>query len=102
LDFKNTGNTDITCFGTFHIIDKQGMVYARGEFNSVYTLAGNSAKLIAAWKDPIPKGKYDLIFTFDLGKAQEEAGLGRGPVITKEASMEMGEKGQILKVGRLK
>lgn len=102
LDFKNTGNVDITCKGTFHIMDKQGMVVARGNFNDSYTFPGEIAKLNAAWKYAIPKGKYDLIMTFDIGKALEEAGLGRGPVITKESTLEIGENGQVLKFGGLK
>ena len=102
LDFKNTGNVDITAAGTFHIIDVSGMVYARGEFNKAYTFAGDAAKLVSSWKESIPKGRYDLILTIDIGKALEEAGLGRGPVVTKEAGLEIGERGQIIELGELK
>lgn len=102
LDFENTGNVDITCKGTFHIMDKLGMVVARGEFNDLYTFPQEKAKLTAIWKDPLPKGKYDLILTFDIGKSREEAGLGRGPVITKEAEVEIGYNGQAVRVGELK
>lgn len=102
LDLKNTGNVDITCKGTFHIIDKQGLVLARAEFNDTYTFAAETAKLAGVWKDPLPKGKYDLVFTLDIGKALEELNLGRGPVITKETEIEIGEDGKIEKVGRLR
>lgn len=102
LDFKNIGNVDITAGGTFDIIDKQGMVLARGEFNNVYTFPGDTAKLSATWKEPIPRGRYDLVLTLDLGKALEELGLGRGPVITKEAEIEIGANGEVLEVGELK
>jgi len=102
LDLKDTGNVDITCKGTYHIIDKQGMVVARGDFNDIYTFPGETAKLTAVWKYAIAKGKYDLIMTFDIGKALEEAGLGRGPVITKESTLEVGDNGQVLKFGGLK
>lgn len=102
LDLTNTGNVDITAGGSFHAMDKQGKVYARGEFANVYTFPGNSAKLIAGWKEDLPKGKYDLVFTLDLGKAQEEAGMGQGPVLTKEAVLEIGAKGEVAYIGKLK
>jgi len=101
-DLKNTGNTYIIAYGTYHIMDNKGIVYARGEFNKVYTFAGDTAKLIATWKEGLPKGKYSAVLTVDIGKGQEEAGLDRGPVIVKEAQIEIGEEGEILKVGELK
>lgn len=101
LDFNNTGNTDITCGGTFHLMDKNGMIPARGEFANVYTFAGGKAKLKASWKETIPKGNYALVLTFDLGKAQEEVKVGRGPVIVKETEIEIGEYGQVVAVGKL-
>ncbi|MCX5701575.1 MAG: hypothetical protein NTW64_01135, partial [Candidatus Omnitrophica bacterium] len=79
LGFKNTGNVDITVAGSYHIIDDQGMVLARGEFNNVYTFPQDEAKLTTTWKEPLPEGAYDLVLTLDIGKALEEAGLGRGP-----------------------
>lgn len=102
LDFTNTGNVDINAGGLFHIMDRKGMVVARSAFNEVYTLPGDSAKLIATWKEPIPKGKYDLVITLDLGKALEELNLGRGPVITKEAEIEIGLNTEVIKIGELR
>jgi hypothetical protein len=101
-EFKNTGNTDITIAGSFHIMDKEGVVYARGEFNAPYTFAGDTAKLEAVWKKPLAAGKYDLVITLDLGKAQEEGGIGRGPVIIKESQIEIGSNGEVLRVGELR
>jgi len=101
-DLKNTGNVDITAGGSFHIIDREGLVFARGEFNNIYTFPGDTAKLTATWKEPLPKGKYDLILTLDLGKALEELNMGRGSVITKEAEIEVGAEGEAIKVGELK
>lgn len=102
MDFYNTGNADITCGGTFHIMDKDGLVLSRKEFNNVYTFPDKSAKLSATYKDSLPKGIYSLVFTLDLGKALEEDNFGRGPVITKEAEIEIGEDGQIKSLGKLK
>lgn len=99
-DFRNTGNVDITAGGTFHIIDRKGKVYARGDLNDVYTLGGDSAQLAASWdisKGPLPSGIYDLILTINLGKALEEAGMGRGPIITQEAQIEIGYNGEVVR-----
>ena len=78
------------------------MVIARGVLNDVYTFPAASAKLAATLKESLPAGKYDLVFTIDLGKALEEANMGRGPVITKEAEISIGENGKILNIGQLK
>lgn len=101
-DFNNTGNTDITCGGSFHLMDGQGMVFARGDFNNVYTFPGDKGRLAATWKEPLAKGKYDLVLTLDLGKSLEEAGMGRGPVTVKEAIIEVGGNGRLLKTGELR
>lgn len=102
FDFKNTGNTDITADTTFDIMDKKGNVYARGKFNTVYTLPGDSAVLSSVWKEPLKKGNYDCVITSDLGKALMEAGIGRGPVVVKEAELLIGDNGEIIKAGELK
>ena len=101
LDFENTGNTDITTSGNFSLMNNQGLVSARGAFNSVYTFPGGKGTLLGIWKDKIPAGDYDLVITVDLGKALTDAGIGRGPVITKEASVTIGENNQIVQIGQL-
>jgi len=102
VDFKNTGNVDLTAGGTFHIMNQDGMVFARGEFDKVYTFPEDEAKLSSSWKDNLAAGPYDLVLTIDAGKAQEEAGLERGPVITKDVSLEIGAHGEVVTVGELK
>ncbi|MCX5713573.1 MAG: hypothetical protein NT033_01925, partial [Candidatus Omnitrophica bacterium] len=102
LDFQNTGNVDITCGGTFDIIDKRGKVYARGEFSKGYTLPSDTTKLVASWKEPLPQGNYDVVVTLDLGKALEELQIGRGPIVVKESELEIGEAGEVVKIGPLK
>ena len=101
LDFENTGNTDITTSGNFSLMNNEGLVSARGAFNSVYTFPGGKGTLLGIWKDKIPAGDYDLVITVDLGKALTDAGIGRGPVITKEASVTIGENNQIVQIGQL-
>ncbi|MDD3275128.1 MAG: hypothetical protein PHN16_05195 [Candidatus Omnitrophica bacterium] len=102
LDFENTGNSDITTSGNFNLMNSEGLVSARGAFNSVYTLGGGKGVLSSAWKEKIPAGEYDLVVTVDLGKALTDAGLEGGPVITKEASVTIGENNQVVRVGPLK
>jgi len=102
LDLYNTGNTDITTSTTYNLMSSNGRVYARGSLNDSYTFPKDKAKLTANWKDQIPKGDYDLVFTVDLGKALADAGVGRGPVIIKEATVQIGDNGQVISVGELK
>ena len=102
LPVANTGNIDLTVGGSFDIMDAKGMVAARGVFNDIYTLPGNSARLAASWSLPIEPGEYSLVMTLDLGKALEEANAGRGPVIVKEAKLTLGPGGLIKEVGELK
>ncbi len=102
LDLKNIGNVNITTAPYFHIMDKQGMVHARAEFNEVYTMPGDKAKLSVSWPKQIPQGVYDLVITFNLNKAQEAAGARRGPVMIKETKIEIGQSGRIERVGELK
>lgn len=99
--FNNIGSVDLQTASTFDIMDKQGMVVARGEFNDVYTFPSDKGLLKARWKEEIPEGTYDLIMTVDLGKAQAEAGFKRGPVLTKEASIVIGPDGEVQSVGDL-
>jgi hypothetical protein len=101
LELENTGNTDITTSGNFSLMNSEGIVSARGAFNSVYTFPGGKGSLLGTWKDKIPAGDYDLVITVDLGKALTDAGIGRGPVVTKEASITIGKNNQIVQIGRL-
>ncbi len=100
--FSNLGNADINTKGTFFLIDQKGMVYARGEFNEVYTFGGDSADLITTWKGAIPDGTYDLVMTIDISKALEDAGLGRIPALTREATLTISDNGDTVKIGEFK
>jgi hypothetical protein len=102
LNFKNSGNVDITASGSFDLMDKTGMVYARGKFSDVYTFPNDPATLKGSWKEPIAEGTYDLVLTLDLGRALEETNTGRGPIIVKEAEVKIGSEGEVLSVSALK
>lgn len=66
--FKNIGNVDITAAGNFNLIDKNGLVFARGEFNEAYTLPQDEVFLQAVWEKKVELGIYDLVITLDLGE----------------------------------
>jgi len=102
LSLNNTGNVDITSATTYHIMDKNGLIHARGEFNEAYTLPGDNVRLAAAWDEPIPSGKYTLVVTSDIGKGLEDTNSGRGPVIVKEALIQIGDYGEVASVGELR
>jgi hypothetical protein len=102
LKLTNTGNTDITCGGTFDIMDNTGMVFGRGDLNQAYMFPGDPGTLTGSWSLPLKKGIYSLVLTLDLGKALEEAGIGRGPTLVKETSLEIGASGEVVSVGELK
>ena len=102
LDFENTGNMDITTSANYSLISKDGIVGARGAFNDLYTFPGGKGTFLGTWSNNIPAGDYDLVVTVDLGKALMDAGTGRGPVITEEAPVTIGENNQIVQVGQFK
>jgi hypothetical protein len=101
-DFTNTGNADITVAGNFSVVDKQGMVFARGEFANRYTLPEDKVKISSNWKGKLTKGSYDVIVTLDLGKSLEELGMGRGPLKVLETEMEVDRTGKIVSLGQLR
>lgn len=101
-DLTNTANADITVAGSFNIVDKQGMVFGRGEFDNRYTLPGNKVKVSSQWKGKLAKGTYDLVLTLDLGISLEEVGVGRGPLKVLETDLEVDDNGNVVKVGQLR
>lgn len=70
-DLVNTGDTEITAKINFHIIDRKGIVYARGKFNDVYTFPKDRAKLYSKFKTKLKEGLYDLVITLQF----EEKGV---------------------------
>ena len=97
----NKGNTDIISKGNFFLMDKNGIVQARGEFNDLYMFGSNTALLSGSWKESLSEGDYDLVLSVDIGKALEELGLGRGPVITEEYKIHADQDGNI-QIGEVK
>jgi len=67
--FSNTGNTDIDTKGLYDLIDAEGVVFSRGEFNNVYTMAQGKAELSAKGEGvKLTAGNYDLVLTFNLSE----------------------------------
>lgn len=79
VNFLNSGNTDITAGGTFNVIDQEGYVYARGEFDSAYTLAAGTATLQSTISSlNLKNGDYDMIVTLEFengGQLVHQAGF---------------------------
>lgn len=88
-DLINTGNADITAKGNFHIIDRKGMVYARGKFNDVYTFPKDKAKISSKSTAKLKEGIYNLIITLQF----EERGTE-----VLEAEINVDSKGKITKI----
>lgn len=101
-DLINKGNADITVAGNFNVLDKLGMVFARGEFANRYSLPEDKVKISSGWKGKLTKGSYDVIITLDLGKSLEELGMGRGPLKVLETDMEVDESGKVVSLGQLR
>ena len=92
VEFNNIGNVDITSEGSYSIINEQGVVYARGEFNPVYTLPGDTGRMASVWEESIPSGEYDLIITLNLGG---------GVVKVSESRVQLGLKPEVIRFGAL-
>ena len=68
--FKNTGNVDITLAGNLLLMDTEGKVLGRGDLNKIYTLPGGLETRVSQWVGRLPKGKHDLLLTYDLGEGK--------------------------------
>jgi hypothetical protein len=69
-NFSNTGTTDITMGGNFLVMDAEGRIKARGDLSKIYTLPGSQATGKTEWVGRLPKGAYQVLLTYDLGKGQ--------------------------------
>ncbi|MCG8429634.1 MAG: hypothetical protein MJA29_00445 [Candidatus Omnitrophica bacterium] len=102
MELTNTGNVDITTEASFALMDAEGMVAARGAFGDTYTFQKEKARLEGVWEETIPAGAYDMVITVNIGKGLQEAGLGRGPVVTAEVPVDIAQDGSIAGVGNMR
>lgn len=102
MDVANTGNVDITTDATYHLIDKEGLVVARGKFNDTYTFPGEKARMASVWAEPLSAGTYDMVITVNLGKGLEMTDVGRAPVITAEVDIDVGADGSVTRTGSMR
>ncbi len=70
--FRNKGNVDITLGGNLLIMDSEGKVLGRGDLNKIYTFPGSTEHGKTQWVGRLPKGQYQLLLTYDLGKGKTE------------------------------
>lgn len=68
--FKNTGNAHVPLEGNFLILDAEGQVRARGQLSRMYTFPGQTAERKSEWVGRLPKGNYNVILTYNLGKGK--------------------------------
>lgn len=68
--FENTGNVDITLGGNFLIMDESGKIQGRGDLNKIYTFPGSTESGKTQWVGRLPKGSYQILLTYDLGKGK--------------------------------
>lgn len=68
--FQNSGNVDITLGGNFLIMDAAGKVQGRGDLNKLYTFPGSAETGNTQWVGRLPKGSYQVLLTYDLGKGK--------------------------------
>lgn len=64
----NTGRMILFPEGTYYILDPEGLVADRGEFDKKYLPAGETASFEAEVKSNLQAGDYSAILTFDLGE----------------------------------
>ncbi len=89
-DFLNTGNADIIANGTFNVMDNSGYVYARGEFEEVYTLPKDKVALHAVVPSTnLKSGDYDMLITLDFQS---------GGTLVKEAKFSVEPSGAITSI----
>ena len=68
--FENTGNVDVAVGGNFLLMDAAGKIQARGDLNKIYTFPGSTASGTTQWIGRLPKGSYQALLTYDLGKGK--------------------------------
>ena len=68
--FQNSGNVDIVLGGNFLIMDADGKIQGRGDLNKIYTFPGSAETGNTQWVGRLPKGSYQVLLTYDLGKGK--------------------------------
>jgi hypothetical protein len=53
-------------------MDAEGKVLGRGDLNKIYTMPGATESGKTQWVGRLPKGSYQLLLTYDLGKGKSQ------------------------------
>jgi hypothetical protein len=64
----NKGNAVMFPFGTYYVMDKDGLVADRGELKKIYIPPGQKADFEVNFRSGVTKGEYTMVLTFDLGE----------------------------------
>lgn len=68
LDLENSSNTHFTIEPTYHLLNEQGAMAARGTFSKSYLLPEDKATAQAKWIGALSEGSYHLVVSVDLGE----------------------------------
>ncbi len=65
-DFTDSGNSFLHVKGVFYVMDREGMIYDRGELRELYLLPGDSTEMIIDLSKSTSAGAYTMVITFDM------------------------------------
>lgn len=67
LALENSSNIHVTVEPTYHLLNEQGAMVARGSFSKSYLLPQDKTTAQAKWIGSLAEGVYNLIISTDLG-----------------------------------
>ncbi len=65
-NFKNSGNSFLHVQSVFYVMDKEGMIYDRGQLQELYLLPGDAANMTIDLAKNLSAGTYTTVVTFDM------------------------------------
>ena len=65
-NFTNSGNSFLHVQGVFYVMDKEGMIYDRGQLQELYLLPGDTANMAINLAENLSTGTYTMVVTFDM------------------------------------
>ena len=68
--FHNSGDVEVTLSGKFLIMTAENQAVSRGELTKIYTFPGGTGSSKTEVIGRFPRGSYQVILTYDLGKGK--------------------------------
>jgi hypothetical protein len=65
-NFTNSGNSFLHVQGVFYVMNKEGMIYDRGQIQELYLLPGDTASVAINLAKDLSAGIYTMVVTFDM------------------------------------